>query len=153
MKISRTLATVLIGTLATLPLPSLAFQPYQGTSQDGFIVGMEHNGSSMWVSDDLSIIYYDRPKAALAGTVAPGMVLYQGDPIPKVEGQRISGTAYTFRKGCAPAPYAVTGELRGNLLTLRGASPRREQNGCAVIGYTQDSGNAVLVFQYNYGDI
>ena len=147
------LATVLIGTIAALPIPSLAFQVYQGTSEEGSIVGMEHNDSSMWVSDDLSVIYYDKPKAALAGTVTRGTVLYQGDPIPRAEGQRISGTAFTFRKGCAPAPYPVTGELRGNILTLRGASPRREQNGCAVIGYTEDSGNAVLVFQYNYGDI
>lgn len=72
----------------------------------------------------------------------------------------MAGTAYTFRKGCPPAPYAVSGGFVAGAtiydhdrIILRGASPVREKNGCALVGYTTDSGNAELIFTLNYGDI
>lgn len=131
------------------------FQPRQAPFGDHkSIVGINHNGSGMWVSQDLSVIYYDKPKASIAGTVSPGTVLYRGDPITTFSGQVVTGLAHTFRKGCEPAPYPVTGGVaRDGSLVLRGAAPIREQNGCKVIGYTEDSGNATLVFTFSHGDI
>lgn len=120
----------------------------------GNIVGIDHNGSFMWVSEDLSVIYYEDPKDSLAGVVNKGQVLYRGDPIPTEPGRQATGTAYTFRKGCEPAAYAVTGSATSDgRLIMRGASPIRAKSGCAVVGYTTDSGNAVLVFDYHYGDV
>ncbi len=117
------------------------------------IVGIDHNGSSMWVSQDLSVIYYDKPKAALR-SIASGTVLYRGDPIPTAPGIAVSGTAYTFRKGCDPAPYPVTGSTtRDGKLVLKGKAPVREKGGCRVTGYTADSSNATLVFTFHYGDV
>ena len=131
------------------------FQPRQASFGDHeSIVGINHNGSGMWVSQDLSVIYYDKPKASIAGTVSPGTVLYRGDPITTFSGQVVTGFAHTFRKGCDPAPYPVTGGVaRDGSLVLRGAAPIREKNGCKVIGYTEDSGNATLVFTFSHGDV
>jgi hypothetical protein len=118
------------------------------------IVGIDHNGSFMWVSDDLSVIYYESPKASLAGIVEKGQVLYRGDPFPTEPGAQATGTAYTFRKGCEPAPYTVTGGATADgQLILRGASPVRAKQGCEIVGYTHDSGNATLVFDFHYGDV
>ena len=134
-------------------LPALGDYTPRDSAFDS-IVGIDHNGSFMWVSDDLSVIYYDRPKAALGGLVTAGQVLYRGDPIPTEPGVEVTGTAYTFRKGCAPAPYTVSGGATADgQLILRGAAPIRQKNGCDVVGYTLDSGNATLVFDFHYGDV
>ncbi|MBJ3785449.1 hypothetical protein [Devosia sediminis] len=128
--------------------------------REAIIAGIDHNGSLMWHDAAQGVLYYDRPKASLDGLVERGTVLFQGAPW-SFEGEfSMSGTAYTFRKGCAPAPYHVEGGLvpgadpsMPDRIVLRGASPKREQGGCAVVGYTHDSPNAELVFQLNYGDV
>lgn len=139
------------------PTATLAFSPGGATN---WVVGIEHNGSSMWHDEDNGVLYYDRPKASLAGLVASGTVLFEGDPWTFSKRFSMAGTAYTFRQGCAPAPYQVTGGFVAGAtiydhdrIVLRGAAPIREKNGCAVVGYTTDSGNAELVFTLNYGDI
>jgi hypothetical protein len=58
----------------------------------------------------------------------------------------LTGTAFTFRAGCPPAPYAVNGIFRSTNIELIGASPTREWNSCAVVGYTNRSPNARLAF-------
>lgn len=58
---------------------------------------------------------YATPKASLlASGIQEGSVVFKGFE----EGNRISGTAYTYRKGCAPAPYEVVGYFSGNNIVL-----------------------------------
>lgn len=103
----------------------------------------DHNGSVMEIRDDR--ILYAEPKASLRGVVKPGTVLVEG----KWAGERFAGTARAFKKGCPPAPYAVSGakvEGPGQLdVVLKGAGPIRK--GCEVIGYSERSPHARLVFE------
>lgn len=124
------------------------------------IAGIDHNGSLMWFDHSRGLLFYDRPKTSLEGIVQPGTVLFEGKPWTFDVGAKLEGTAYTFRKGCAPAPYQVVGQIEAGAspdlpdrIVLRGASPVRAKNGCAVLGYTQDSANATLVFDLHYGDV
>ncbi|MBU1175863.1 MAG: hypothetical protein KKH72_10725 [Alphaproteobacteria bacterium] len=114
------------------------------------VVGMDHNGSSMWFDNLQGTIYYVTPKSSMQATVSNGTVLFRGAPWEMQPGAPLSGTAYTFRKGCQPAPYAVTGLVEADRIVLRGNSPIREKGGCAILGYTSDSPNAVLVFTLAY---
>ena len=107
------------------------------------VMTADHNGSVMEIRDER--ILYAEPKASLRGVVKPGTVLVEG----KWSGDRFSGTAYAFKKGCPPAPYAVSGakvEKPGQLdLVLLGAGPVRK--GCEVVGYSERSPHARLVFE------
>ncbi|WP_336813409.1 hypothetical protein [Bosea sp. MMO-172] len=106
--------------------------------------GYDHNGSVMWTALSEGLIVYAEPKAAVRDVVKPGSVLFRGKPFQ--QGGRFEGTAYAFKKGCAPAPYAVRGSYsRDNAtITLRGAGPVRQ--GCDVVGYSERSPHAVLKF-------
>lgn len=106
--------------------------------------GYDHNGSVMWTALADGLIVYAEPKASIRDVVKPGSVLFRGSPF--LQGGRLEGTAYAFKKGCAPAPYAVRGGYsRGNAtITLRGAGPIRQ--GCEVVGYSVRSPHAVLKF-------
>ena len=107
------------------------------------IMTADHNGSLMEIRDDR--ILYAEPKASLRGVVKPGTVLVEG----QWTGERFSGIAYAFKKGCLPAPYAVSGakvERPGQLdMVLRGAGPIRK--GCEVVGHSERSPHSRLVFE------
>ena len=104
---------------------------------------MGHNGSAMFYHQKQHIIVYSEPKPSIAGTVAPETVLFRGWAVPN---EWLSGVAYTFKKGCDPAPYLVSGYDNGSFqLTLRGKAPVRE--GCKVIGFSSKSSNASLDFE------
>ena len=116
----------------------------------------DHNRSVMRVYPHEGVIAYDEPKSAVRDVVRSGTVLFRG--LKFTEGDRIEGTAFAFKKGCPPAPYAVTGSYsRDNAtITLRGAGPIRK--GCDVVGYSEKSPHAVLRFKSmisadDYGDI
>lgn len=103
---------------------------------------MGHNGSTMFHHQKQHIIVYADPKPSIAGSIIPDTVLFRGWAVPN---EGISGIAYTFKKGCDPAPYLVTGYDNGSFqLTLRGQAPVRE--GCKVVGYSDKGPNATLVF-------
>lgn len=106
--------------------------------------GYDHNGSVMWTALSEGLIVYAEPKAAVRDVVKPGTVLFRGKPFR--QGGHLEGTAYAFKKGCAPAPYPVRGSYsRDNArITLRGAGPVRQ--GCDVVGYSESSPHAVLKF-------
>ena len=106
--------------------------------------GYDHNGSVMWTALSEGLIVYAEPKAAVRDVVKPGSVLFRGKPFQ--QGGRLKGTAYAFKKGCAPAPYAVRGSYSHDnaTITLRGAGPLRQ--GCEVVGYSERSPHAVLKF-------
>ena len=105
----------------------------------------DHNGSEMlWSSrgPDRVITYLD-PRRGLSAR--PGDVLFEG----RRDGNRLTGTAYAFRRGCPPAGYHVEGIIRSETnVTLRGAAPVRARGGCQVVGYDPRSSNATLRFRY-----
>jgi hypothetical protein len=111
-----------------------------------------HNNSEMLVSEwkDATVeITYNHPRPGLP--VADGTLLFRGIR----NGARYSGTAYTFKAGCPPAPYAVTGvkDQKKEVIVMTGAAPRRDPHSCAVIGDSAQSGPAKLVFDTKfYGD-
>lgn len=101
-----------------------------------------HNGSTMFHHQKQHIIVYSEPKSSIAGSIKPETVLFRGWGVPN---EWLSGVAYTFKKGCEPAPYLVSGHFNGSAkLTLQGKAPVRE--GCTVVGYSNKSPNAKLVF-------
>ena len=102
-----------------------------------------HNGSQMLLQSygNQRVITYYVPRRGISAK--RGRILFRGTR----NGQTYSGTAYTFRRGCAPAPYQVSGVLSSEYeIVLHGASPVRR--GCRVTGYTRHSGNSTLVFTY-----
>lgn len=111
-----------------------------------------HNNSEMLISewkDGTVEITYNYPRSGLP--VAQGALLFRGIR----EGARYSGTANTFKAGCPPAPYAVTGvkDQKKQLIVMIGAAPRRDQHSCGVTGESAQSGHAKLVFDTRfYGD-
>lgn len=113
----------------------------------------DHNGSEMIVDAEKGLIVYARPKASIASAVKPGTVLFRGQPWswdPTVSPVR--GTAFVFKKGCAPAPYEVRGSYRGTEFALSGAAPVRSKTSCSITGTSNSSGNAELRFVSTYMD-
>ena len=128
--------------LATILFSALATATFAGAAQAGQSI-WNHNGSQMLLQSNGSnrTISYLYPRPGISAQ--PGQVVFQGRRI----GNRYVGTAYTFRRGCQPAAYRVSGRLGSETrIVLRGAAPRR--SGCQVIGYSNRSGNARLVFSY-----
>lgn len=109
-----------------------------------------HNNSWMTISKSgRSVrIRYDEPRPGIRRHgVRRGTTLFRG----RINGSRLRGTAYIFKRGCQPASYNVSGRLSdlgsgAYSIVLRGASPIRE--GCEVVGYTRNSSNARLVFRF-----
>jgi hypothetical protein len=103
----------------------------------------EHNGSTLQLREEGTVraFRYSEPRAELrkAGVV-DGTVLFDG----KKNGNRLSGTAYRFSKGCTAIGYAVEGAVSPNSqnLTLSGRAPKRNSQ-CKVVGHFTD----VLVFR------
>ena len=110
-------------------------------------------GDSLWLHNG-SVMYYHAQGASRTFTYYKprrglerlrGKVLFSGQK----HGWRMAGTAYTFRRGCAPAPYSVGGDAATpGRIVLDGAAPVRARGGCAVTGYSRNNGNARLVFTY-----
>ena len=110
---------------------------------------LNHNGSAMRVLPHEGKIIYLQPRNVLSPSIKAGHVLFEGKPWKA--GGPFSGTAYTFRKGCPPAPYREAFyEGSVETLTLRGAAPMREKNGCKVVGYSLESDNAALKFNTTF---
>lgn len=109
-----------------------------------------HNNSAMSISRDgrsLRIRYAEPRSSLYRHGIRRGTVLFRG----QITGNRIRGTAYTFKRGCQPASYNVSGRMVNHgysayTITLNGAAPVRE--GCEVVGYTRNSSNARLEFGF-----
>lgn len=114
-------------------------------SQFGEIAG--HNGSTMRMDYDMGTITYTHPKESLQGTVPDDALLFRGAII--MNGP-VEGIAFTFKKGCEPAPYYVEGYFPtdSDKLVLTGKAPVRE--GCKVVGYSETSPNARLVLDLSH---
>ncbi len=101
-----------------------------------------HNGSSMRVDTVQGFISYLHPKHK---SIAPDSVLFRGS---LVRDGPVIGMAYTFKKGCEPAPYYVEGDWNeySGIIELKGAAPVRSKTSCDVTGYSAKSPNAKLKF-------
>jgi uncharacterized protein len=108
------------------------------------VMAMSHNGSTMQMSTDGNnnvVIRYSSPRAGLP--VREGTVLFEGT----VDANgNMSGTAYTFRRGCDPAGYDVSGAQTNSRIVLRGAAPVRDADSCDIISYDSSDRNSRLVF-------
>ena len=141
-------ATAAVAITAALTLPAVTARAQEAVFGRG--VYWFHNDSAMTILRDsrsLQIRYAD-PRSGLGRHgIRRGTVLFRG----QITGRRIRGTAYTFKRGCQPASYNVSGRLVSegygvNTIVLNGAAPVRE--GCEVVGYTRNSSNARLEFGY-----
>jgi hypothetical protein len=98
----------------------------------------EHNGSILQLREEGTVrsFRYSQPRAELkkAG-VGDGTVLFHGKQV----GNRFSGTAYRFSKGCGAVGYEVEGAASPNArgLTLSGRAPKRNSK-CEVVGHFTD---------------
>ena len=111
----------------------------------------DHNGSIVIIDAEKGLIVYDKPKRSIAGTVAPGTVLFRGKPWNSGDPDAvIRGTAYVFKKGCPAAGYEVRGLYHHDFqiaqLTFEGAAPVRSKASCDIVGHSSTSGNAKLRF-------
>ena len=117
-----------------------------GSLETSDVKQYSHNGSVMQASfykNGTIRIEYDEVRRGLPPALQ-GEVLFKG----VADGQgSLSGTAYTFKSGCHPAPYAVEGRIdpKGGIV-LTGDAPMRDGKSCAVIGFTGRSPNARLTF-------
>lgn len=105
-----------------------------------------HNGSVIRASfykNGTVRLQYDELRKGLPSDLR-GAVLFQGG-VDKHG--TVVGTAYTFKSGCDPAPYAVQGKLgrKGDLM-LTGEAPKRDPRSCDIVGFSAQSPNARLAF-------
>ena len=111
-----------------------------------------HNGSQVLISEwknGTVEITYDAPRSGLP--VARGTLLFRGVK----DGDRYSGTAYTFKAGCSPASFAVTGvkDPDREMISLIGAAPHRDSHSCDLSNAFPQAGRTKLVFDTKfYGD-
>ena len=81
----------------------------------------------------------------------PGLSVKEGDLLFKGQADirgRYTGTAYVFKDGCPPAPYAVEGnDVRGNII-LVGNAPIREPGSCEIVGSKLRGRNSRLIFSF-----
>lgn len=87
-------------------------------------------------------IRYKEPRPALK--LEPGALLFVGAENSGL----VSGEAFVFKAGCAPAGYPVSGRRSDGVLRLEGAAPRRGL-GCELIGLSKTSKHAGLVFEHD----
>ncbi|WP_416355904.1 hypothetical protein ACLNGM_17490 [Aureimonas phyllosphaerae] len=107
-----------------------------------------HNGSGMTIDVHSGVIAYAEPKASIRRSIPRGAILFRGD---MSDPRRVRGKSFTFRYGCEPAAYDVTGAFAdgyASTLILRGKAPVRAASGCAITGYSSSSPNSRLVFKY-----
>jgi len=104
-----------------------------------------HNGSRAIITRDKGLVEvkYETPRPSLS--VKPGTLLFSGTWDGRGNYQ---GAAYTFKRGCDPAPYPVTGREGGPGIIMSGVAPHRDAQGCSFIGATANSKHSRLVFEY-----
>lgn len=106
---------------------------------------LQHNGSLVLMTRDNGHveIRYERPRTGVP--VLQGVLLFSGT----FDDRGIfAGTAYTFKRGCTPAPYSVVGKEAGPGIVLIGDAPQRKPGSCDVLGNVSQGKNAKLVFGY-----
>jgi hypothetical protein len=106
---------------------------------------MAHNGSVVLMTEEKGRveIKYATPRSGLS--VKEGTVLFTGSLNDRGE---YTGTAYTFKKDCPPAPYLVTGKVTDRGIALMGNAPRRDPKSCDIVPGAANQSASQLVFEY-----
>jgi hypothetical protein len=106
---------------------------------------LAHNGSTMLIVEEQGRVQitYEVPRARLS--IREGTILFVGS---KSDPGEFAGTAYTFKKGCPPAPYAVSGRTTDGGITLVGRAPRRDRHSCMILPGAINKSASTLVFKY-----
>jgi hypothetical protein len=117
-----------------------------GSFETNDVRQFSHNGSVIRASfykDGRVRMEYDELRKGMPANLR-GAVLFQGGADRR---GNLVGTAYTFKSGCNPAPYAVQGRLdrKGDLL-LVGEAPVRDHGSCDILRFSARSPNARLAF-------
>jgi hypothetical protein len=121
-------------------------QPAVTPAQDNGIeekTALGHNGSTIEMTrkNHMVTMRYIGVRPGLS--VPEGSLLFSGTI---TDSNKLQGTAYTFKRGCPPAPYAVSGVQTNNKIVLRGPAPVRDPSGCAVVEYDGSAQSATLQF-------
>ena len=129
--------TLSIATLLAASISSGIWGVGSAAASDGCdFETYNHNGSRMAYENCGGAVelIYERPRSAMRRQgVGPGTTLFSGS----IRGNRISGVAYRFKRGCGPMGYRVAGNFRRGGFTLSGESPIRG-SGCSVTRYKRD---------------
>jgi hypothetical protein len=106
---------------------------------------LEHNESLVELSHSSSgvvEIRYRQPRASLK--VDAGTLLFRGQE----RAGQITGSAFLFKIGCAPAEYRVSGRRTDGVLVLEGIAPPRDPKSCAVMAASKAPKPSRLVFHH-----
>jgi hypothetical protein len=76
-------------------------------------------------------------------SVTEGTLLFRGTVTDR---GRLEGTAYTFKSGCTPADYKVSGQQTNRQIVLMGPAPVRDPHSCDILRYDAAAGSGTLVF-------
>lgn len=126
----------LTGTVLVFSLAGPDVTTASNCSRDHY----NHNGSLMLITvcdGGHTVIEYENPRAGMRRQgVTPGTLLFQGT---SGNGNQVSGNAYVFRRGCAPAGYWVSGRWsnNGRRLVMNGQAPVRSSN-CSIRRHRND---------------
>ena len=129
--------------LATLAaeIKRLAGSPPSNVPTETTVLG--HNGSTIQMTKTGNVVEmrYTGVRSGLAAEV--GALLFRGTV---TSSGHIEGTAYTFKRGCPPAPYQVSGQQTNKQIVLLGRAPVHDRNSCEVVAYDPAAASASLVF-------
>lgn len=133
LHLAATAAVLAAGLLAT---SAALLAPAQASDGCGGAI-FNHNGSSVSIDHCSDTIRYVRPRSGMRRQGARnGTILFSGAGLGG--NGRVSGVAYTFKSGCGPSGYRVSGRWgRGGGLTLVGNAPVRGA-GCRVTRFRRD---------------
>jgi uncharacterized protein len=102
-----------------------------------------HNGSTIQMTKTGNVVEM-RYSSVRSGLAAPvGALLFRGTV---TSSGHIEGTAYTFKRGCPPAPYQVSGQQTNKQIVLLGRAPVHDKSSCDVVAYDPAAASASLVF-------
>jgi uncharacterized protein len=113
----------------------------RGDIEEKTVLG--HNGSTIEMVKKGSAVEMRYAGVRPGLSVPEGSVLFRGTV---GDSGHMQGTAYTFKRGCPPADYKVTGQQTNNRIVLRGPAPVRDSQSCDVVGYDDAAPSSTLVF-------
>jgi hypothetical protein len=128
------------------PAPQPAPQPRPAARDDNApeeVTRLGHNGST------IEMIKKGHQVTMRYSGVRPGLSAQEGAVLFRgivSDNNTLQGTAYTFKRGCAPAGYAVTGRQTNAKIYLHGEAPVRDRAGCDIVGYDGNGPSGQLEF-------
>lgn len=151
---ARTSQVLLAVIVLILTLPSLAgARTTAGTCETVY----EHDGSDVRVSgcdEEIAIDHLHPREDLLRAGVEPSTPLFRGRRSANGTARLLDGTAYTFRSGCRPLGFRISGGwvigsgMQEYPIALAGRAPERDGS-CRIIGAVEKALDLAFV---RYGD-